>query len=90
MTRRVHESTVLGRIGARAAGQAMEIDAGVIGAGLGLEPAQVQALMQAEKITVLCERGTGEELGSHRITFHYAGRRFRILIDAAGRIFETK
>ena len=79
---------MLGRTGVAAGKRAMEIDARVIGAGLGLEPAQVQALMQAEKISLLCERGTGEDLGCHRVTFYYAGRRFRILIDATGRIFE--
>lgn len=68
---------------------AMEIDAHLIGVGLGLEPAQVQSLMQAEKISLLCERGTGEDQGCHRITFYYSGRRFRILIDSAGRIFEA-
>ena len=67
----------------------MEIDARVIGTGLGLEPAQVQDLMQAEKISLLCERGTGEDQGCSRVTFYYARRRFRILIDSAGRIFEV-
>ena len=80
---------MLGRIEVVANARTMEIDARVIGAGLGLEPAQVQALMQAEKISLLCERGTGEDQGCHRVTFYYSGRRFRILIDTAGRIFET-
>lgn len=80
---------MLGRTGVATGRQAMEIDARLIGAGLGLEPAQVQALMQAEKISLLCERGTGEDQGCHRITFYYSGRRFRILIDKIGRIFEA-
>ncbi len=88
MTSRRLERPVLGQTEVAASTRAMEIDARVIGAGLGLEPAQVQALMQAEKISLLCERGTGEDLGCHRVTFYYAGRRFRILIDATGRIFE--
>lgn len=79
---------MLGRVEVAASPGAMEIDARVIGMGLGLEPARVQALMQAEKISLLCERGTGEDQGCHRITFYYPGRRFRILIDTAGRIFE--
>ena len=81
---------MLGRVEGAVNARTMEIDARVIGAGLGLEPAQVQALMQAEKISLLCERGTGEDHGCHRITFYHAGRRFRILIDTAGRIFETE
>lgn len=80
---------MLGRTEVAAGKRSMEIDAHVIGAGLGLEPAQVQALMQAEKISLLCERGTGEDHGCHRITFYHAGRRFRILIDSDGRIFEA-
>lgn len=83
------ERPVLGRAEVATNTHAMEIDARVIGAGLGLEPAQVQTLMQAEKISLLCERGTGEDQGCHRVTFYYSGRRFRILIDTAGRIFET-
>lgn len=94
MTRQATERAVLGRVeldpgtGATRAGT-MEIDARVIGTGLGLEPAQVQDLMQAEKISLLCERGTGEDQGCSRVTFYYARRRFRILIDSAGRIFEV-
>jgi len=80
---------VLGRAVVTGGKPAIEIDAGVIGSGLGLEASQVQALMQAEKISMLCERGTAEDLGCHRVTFYYANRRFRILIDASGRIFET-
>lgn len=80
---------MLGRTEVAAGKQVMDIDAHVIGVGLGLEPAQVQGLMQAEKISLLCERGTGEDQGCHRITFYYSGRRFRILIDTAGRIFEA-
>ena len=81
---------MLGRVEGAVNARTMEIDARVIGVGLGLEPAQVQALMQAEKISLLCERGTGEDQGCHRVTFYYSGRRFRILIDTAGRIFETE
>lgn len=89
MSRPALERAMLGRTEPGAGGREMEIDAGLIATGLGLEPAQVQALMQTGKITVLCERGTGEDLGCHRITFHHAGRRFRILIDASGRIFAS-
>ena len=79
---------MLGRTGMAADGQPMEIDARLIGTGLALEPAQVPALMEAGKITLLCERGTGQDHGCHRVTFYHARRRFRILIDPSGRIFE--
>lgn len=89
MSHRCPERPVLGRAGIAGDKPGIEIDAGVIGSGLGLETSQVQALMQAEKISMLCERGTAEDLGCHRVTFYYANRRLRLLIDASGRIFEA-
>ncbi len=94
MRNQTTEQPVLGRV-VLAAGtdstraRTMEIDARLIGNGLGLEPAQVQKLMETEQISLLCERGTGEDQGCSRVTFYYARRRFRILIDTAGRIFEA-
>ena len=90
MSHRFPDRPVLGRAGITGNNKpGIEIDAGVIGNGLGMETSQVQSLMQEEKISILCERGTAEDLGCHRVTFYYAGRRFRILIDASGRIFEA-
>lgn len=67
---------------------AIEIEASVIGGGLGIEPAQVQAQLQEGKISVLCERGIGEDEGRYRVTFYCGKRRFRILIDESGNVIE--
>ena len=69
--------------------QVVEIDGALVALELGLEVAEFRKLMDDGRIAVLCERGTGEDLGCHRVTFYYSGRRFRVLIDTAGRIFET-
>lgn len=45
--------------------------------------------MDAEKITVLCERGTGEDEGTWRVSFYHAGHRARFVVDAQGRILDT-
>lgn len=62
------------------------IDASVIAAGLGVEPAQVLSLMRSGEITSTSEHGIGEDAGSHRLTFHYGNRRFRLILDDAGHI----
>lgn len=67
----------------------IEIEASVIGAGLGIEPAQVQAGLDDGTISTLCERGVGEDLGRYRVTFYCGKRRLRLMVDAGGRILET-
>lgn len=67
----------------------IEIEASVIGGGLGIEPSQVQAQLQEGKISTLCERGIGEDQGLYRVTFYYGKRRFRILIDESGNVIEA-
>ena len=64
----------------------LELDAGLVGPGLGVDPREVQALIDAGAISVLCERGTGEDEGLHRITFYYRGQRLRLLLDRGGRV----
>jgi hypothetical protein len=68
----------------------IEIDASVIGAGLGIQPSQVQAKLQKGKISTLCERGIGEDQGRYRVTFYCGKRRFRILIDEVGNVIEEQ
>ena len=45
--------------------------------------------MDAGKITLLCERGTGEDEGTWRVSFYHDGRRARFVVDAQGRILDT-
>jgi hypothetical protein len=72
------------------AGTPIEIDASVIGAGLGIQPSQVQTQLQEGKISTLCERGIGEDQGRYRVTFYCGKRRFRILIDEVGNVIEEQ
>ena len=62
----------------------VEVDARLIAAGLGLDPARVPAMVAERRIATLCERGTGEESGLFRFTFYYAGQRFRLVTDSRG------
>ncbi len=59
----------------------IEIDGTLVARALQLEAEQFRALMDREQISVLCERGTGEELGQTRVTFYHAGRRARFLYN---------
>ncbi|RZA31310.1 MAG: hypothetical protein EOP92_31855 [Lysobacteraceae bacterium] len=61
------------------------MDAGPVGEGLGVDPREVAAMIDVGIISVLCERGTGEDEGLHRITFYYRGQRLRLLLDRGGR-----
>lgn len=68
----------------------IEIDAGVIGEGLGIEPAQVQAYLRDGRIGLLCERGTAEDCGTFRVSFHFGKTRLRLLIDGAGVVLQQE
>ncbi len=67
----------------------IEVDGAVVACELGLDVAVFRQLMDAEKITVLCERGTGEDEGTWRVSFYHDGRRARFVVDAQGRIVDT-
>jgi hypothetical protein len=66
----------------------LRVDAETIAEGLGLSPAVVLAGMRQRKITSLCERGVDEDAGRYRLTFLYAQRRLRLVVDEAGIITE--
>ena len=65
------------------------VEASLIGGGLGIEPAHVQALLKDGTIATLCERGVGTDSGRYRVTFYYRRRRFRVVLDAAGTILDA-
>jgi hypothetical protein len=52
---------------------------------LGLATDEFRRLMEIRKVKVLCERGTGEDAGSHRATFYYEDRKARFIVDRFGR-----
>lgn len=67
-------------------GGVIQVDATVVGEGLGIHPSLVQALMRDGKITSLCERGANEDDGRYRLTFFSESRRFRLVVDQAGNV----
>ncbi len=64
--------------------RAVEVDGALVARGLGLEVEAFRRLMEQRKVTVLCERGTGEDEGRYRATFYYAGKRLRLVVDGDG------
>ncbi len=62
----------------------VEIDGGLVARGLGLALADFRQLMEHKKITVLCERGIGEDAGLYRASFYHQGKRMRLVIDSVG------
>lgn len=63
----------------------VEIDGALVARELGLATDEFRQLMEIRKVKVLCERGTGEDAGSHRATFYYADRKARFIVDRFGR-----
>jgi len=64
----------------------IDIDGDLVARTLGLEVEQFRKLMADGKISVLCERGTGEDAGRYRASFYYGGKRARFLLDESGRL----
>ena len=64
--------------------RAVEIDGALVAMGLGLALADFRQLMEHRKITVLCERGTGEDRGLYRASFYHEGKRIRLVVDGDG------
>lgn len=72
----------------RVALPSIEVDSALIAPGLGLDAVEFQRLLDTGKISVLCERGTGEDAGQFRASFYLGDRRVRLLVDAEGRILQ--
>lgn len=64
----------------------IDIDGSLVARTLGLEVEHFRKLMADGKISVLCERGTGEDAGRYRASFYYGGKRARFLLDESGRL----
>ncbi len=65
-----------------------EIDAAVIGKGLGIDASAVPGLLRDGKITSRHERGEGVDAGRSRLTFFLGNRRFHVIIDDIGQIIQ--
>ena len=63
----------------------IDIDGTLVARALSLEVADFRRLMDIGKITVLCERGTGEDSGRYRASFYHAGQRARFVRGRSGR-----
>ena len=66
-------------------GPSVEIDGALVARELDLATDEFRRLMEIRKVKVLCERGTGEDAGSHRATFYYEDRKARFIVDRFGR-----
>ena len=62
----------------------VEIDGALVARELDLPLQDFRQLMENGKITVLCERGTGEDVGLYRASFYYKGKRARLVVDNEG------
>ena len=65
---------------------ALEVDASIVGAGLGLEPQEVLSLIHSNAITSVCEHGIDDDAGRYRLTFFHKSRRLRLIVDGCGRV----
>lgn len=65
-----------------------DVDAEIIGRGLGLEPERIPAMMRNGEISSRAERGEGEDAGRYRLTFFHENNRFYLIVDESGRILE--
>jgi hypothetical protein len=63
-----------------------EVDAAVLGHGLGVDASLVPGLLRAGQITSFCERGVDNDRGRFRLTFFHKGKRLRLVLDELGRV----
>lgn len=70
------------------AGGEFHVDAVLLAEEFGVEPSTVPDLMRDGKITSRYERGVDDDLGSHRLTFFYRGRPFRLVVNGDGKLVD--
>jgi hypothetical protein len=63
-----------------------EVDAAVLGCGLGVDASLVPGLLRAGQITSFCERGVDNDRGRFRLTFFHKSKRLRLVLDELGRV----
>jgi hypothetical protein len=66
----------------------VEVDAGVIAEGLGIDPSIVHDCLRQGKITARYERGIDEDEGMHKLSFFAGHWRFQIVVDEAGNVIQ--
>lgn len=66
----------------------VEVDAGILAHGLDVSAECVTSLIRKGEITCRCESGVDEDSGRYRLTFFYAGSRFRLIVDSHGAVIQ--
>ncbi len=66
----------------------IEIDAAIVAEAFGLDTPGFRKLMEQHKISVLCERGTGDDAGRFRASFYLGRTRVRLVVDSDGNLCE--
>lgn len=67
----------------------IDVDAALVAGHLGLEVPEFRQLMERRQITVLCERGVAEDVGTYRASFYYARRKVRLVLDRSGQVLSV-
>ena len=62
------------------------IDGARVAQGFGLDVDTFRQLMDERVITLLCERGTGEDAGLYRASFYHGTKRVRVVVDGEGAV----
>ena len=66
------------------------IDATLVAPRLGLDVAGFRALMADGHVSVLCERGVGDDAGRYRATFYHHRARARFVVHAQGNVLHVE
>lgn len=67
----------------------IDVDAGLVAGHLGLTVDEFKQLMERKQITLLCERGVDEDVGTYRASFYYAKRKVRLVLDDSGQVLSV-
>lgn len=70
-------------------GDGFTVPAGMIAKAFGFTEQETAERMRKGEITSRTEEGVGEDAGRWRLSFHHAGRTFRLTVDAAGNILSS-
>lgn len=62
----------------------LDIEGALVARALSLDVTDFRRLMDTGKVTVLCERGTGDDSGCYRASFYHAGQRARFVRGRSG------
>ena len=66
-----------------------EVDADAVAKGLKITASDLRQGLQSGQITSQSETGMDEDAGRYRLTFYSPTRRFRMVVDAQGKVVTT-